>query len=62
MLLPGFRPILFLNRAILRIRQWRDAPQVPERLVDLVARFLQVDSRLNKLVELAVAADIPLVY
>jgi len=27
-----------------------------------VARFLQVDSRLNKLAELAVASDIPLVY
>jgi hypothetical protein len=27
-----------------------------------VARFLQVDSRLNKLVELAVASEIPLVY
>jgi hypothetical protein len=27
-----------------------------------VARFLQVDSRLNKLVELAVASEIPLIY
>jgi hypothetical protein len=27
-----------------------------------VARFFQVDSRLNKLAELAVASDIPLVY
>jgi hypothetical protein len=27
-----------------------------------VARFLQIDSRLNKLAELAVASDIPLVY
>ena len=27
-----------------------------------VARFLQVDSRLNKLVELTVASEIPLVY
>ena len=27
-----------------------------------VARFLQVDSRLNKLAELAVASEIPLVY
>ena len=28
----------------------------------MVARFLQVDSRLNKLAELAVASEIPLVY
>jgi hypothetical protein len=27
-----------------------------------VARFFQVDSRLNKLVELTVASEIPLVY
>ena len=27
-----------------------------------VARFLQVDSRLNKLVDLTIASEIPLVY
>ena len=27
-----------------------------------VARFFQVDSRLNKLVELTVASEIPLIY
>jgi hypothetical protein len=55
------RQIALEEKKVALVKKYRDemAKALPAKTV---ARWLQVESRLNKLVELAVASEIPLVY
>jgi hypothetical protein len=55
------RQVAFEEKKLALVKKYKDEmlKVLPPKTV---ARFFQVDSRLNKLAELAIASDIPLVY
>jgi len=55
------RQVAFEEKKLALVKKYKDE-MLKVLPAKTVARFLQVDSRLNKLVELAVASEIPLVY
>jgi hypothetical protein len=55
------RQVVFEEKKLALVKKYKDE-MLKVLPAKTVARFLQVDSRLNKLAELAVASDIPLVY
>jgi hypothetical protein len=55
------RQVAFEEKKLALVKKYKDE-MLKVLPAKTVARFLQVDSRLNKLAELAVASDIPLVY
>jgi hypothetical protein len=55
------RQIVYEEKKLALAKKYKDA-MLKVLPAKTVARFFQVDSRLNKLAELAIASDIPLVY
>ena len=55
------RSVAFEEKKLALVKKYKDE-MLKVLPAKTVARFLQVDSRLNKLAELAVASEIPLVY
>jgi hypothetical protein len=55
------RQVAFEEKKLALVKKYKDE-MLKVQPAKTVARFFQVDSRLNKLADLAIASDIPLVY